>query len=103
MSADIRQVQGLIRDTAKLFVEVDQLNHCGLVYHIRQRDHFCWVGPPEKVPDGEPIVKVLPLIQAKPTPNLEIRAHGETYLLPYDFRGTWFDITSPVKGKALIP
>ena len=82
--------------------ETERLTNCGLVYHIRQRDQFCWVGPPERRLDGEPIVRVLPLVQAQPTPNLEIRAHGEIYLLPYNFKGTWFDVESS-KGVRLIP
>jgi hypothetical protein len=84
-------------------VDADRLKGCGLAYHERQVDMFCWIGPPQRSYDGGSIVKVLPLTLAQPRPNMKIEAlDGERYLLPHDFRGTWFDVTSP-KGVSLIP
>ena len=82
--------------------EAHRLASAGLVYHERQRDGHCWIAPPEQHQDGQMIVRILPLPHATPKPGMEIRAHGEIYLLPLDFEGTWFDVFS-TKGVPLIP
>lgn len=78
-----------------------RLKGCGLVFHERVSDNKRWVGPPERRLDGEPVVKVTTLDRVTPKPNMEIRAHGEIYLLPPDFSGSWFDIASDT-GKPMI-
>jgi len=79
----------------------NRLKACGMVYHERVSDNSRWIGPAERRLDGAPIVKILTLDRVAPRPNMEIRAHGEIYLLPPDFAGTWFDVAGPT-GKPLI-
>ena len=81
--------------------EAQRLQNCGLVYHERQINGQCWIGPPERHPSAFGRVKVLPLSDVVPRPNMLIHAHGEKYQLPHDFKGTWFDVVSPT-GKELI-
>ena len=78
-----------------------RMRNCGLVYHERQSDGRTWIGPPEPHFDGTGRVKVMPLMDVTPQPNMIVHAHGEKYEIPYDFRGSWFDVKSPT-GKALI-
>ena len=81
--------------------EASRLRNSGLVYHERLINGECWIGPPERHPDGVGKVKILPLVDVEPKPQMRVHAHGEKYLVDYNFTGTWFDVVSP-SGKALI-
>jgi len=82
-------------------LEAEFLRNCGLVYHERQSDGTCWIGPPSTHLRGIGRVKVKPLMDVEPQPFMEVRAHGEKYEIPYDFQGNWFAVRSP-SGRLLI-
>jgi len=78
-----------------------RLKNCGLVWREDQSDSHRWVEPAPTRHEGR--IKTLPLFMVKPVAGLEIHAlDGERYVLPKDFKGDWFLVTSP-KGVALIP
>lgn len=80
-----------------------RLKRCGLVFYEDQLSGERWVAPPAARETEQARIKVLPLFMVKPVPGMQITAtDGEKYLLPADFKGTWFDVVSP-KGKELIP
>jgi hypothetical protein len=80
--------------------ESNRLKTCGLVWREDQADSRRWVEPAPTRHQGR--IKTLPLFMVKPKPRLEIHAlDGERFLLPKDFKGSWFDVKSP-KGIPLI-
>lgn len=77
-----------------------RLKSCGLVQYDDQLSSKRFIAPAGKRFDSR--VQVLPLYMVKPKPGMEIEAiDGEKYVLPADFKGDWFEVTSP-KGVRLI-
>lgn len=79
-----------------------RLQQCGLVHHLNVLTSQRWIGPPERILDGNGTrIQRLPLHVIKPQQGMEIRAlDGERYAIEGN-PGSWFDVASPT-GKRLI-
>lgn len=101
-SADLDDYLTAERETNHAANQDMRLKRCGLVFYENQLSSHRYVAPAGKRQADEARLRVIPLYLAKPIPGMEIEAlDGEKYLLPKDFKGDWFDVTSET-GKKLI-